>query len=125
MARAWHKVQRQCNLTYKMWGNHFFKSPLKIPCGQIARMSPFHPFFNMIHPRQGVWEYQGAMVLGMRLKKENRSRKSTSSPPPQSSQGLQSPETCYKSMFHNLLTGENLQLINHKTNPFNPLSTFS
>lgn len=31
----------------------------------------------MIHPGQGVWEYQGAMVLGMRLKKENRIRKST------------------------------------------------
>lgn len=97
----------------------FLKRPLKIPRGQFARMSPFHLKFNMIHPGQGVWEYQGPIVLGMKLTRKTEAEKRPS-PPPQSSQRLHRPDAGSESMFHNLLTGENLRLPTTKRNQSMP-----
>jgi len=49
-------------------------NPLKNSLQTNFKNVPFSPFFNMIHPGQGVWEYPGATGFG---NEAEGSRKST------------------------------------------------
>lgn len=104
-----------CKLKYKIWGNHSFKFLVD----NLQECSPFTPYLIWYILDRAFGNIRGQWFWEWGWKKKIEAGKKATSPPPQSSQGLQSSETFYQSMFHNLLTGGKPTAINRQTNPIN------